>query len=367
LQSHAGTRSDPHPKTISVEKLNFNKVLMMQKGKRHTSLKDLAQQVGVSISTVSRALNNHPDISAEMTEKIQKLAAEMSYTPNPLAMGLLKQATRMIGVVVPDLVTHFYSSIISGIEQVAEEKEYYVLIASSNETLEKEIKAVENLLKTRVEGLIVCLSKETNSFTHFDKLIQNNIPLVFFDRVCRTEEVSSVVVDNIDAALKTTRHFSENGFQRIAFIAGPDHLNISQERTMGYLSGLKSCGLAYRPEFLVRCNMSLSEATRATASLLDLPEMPDAIFGINDAVIFAAMMEIKRRGLRIPEDIALAGFTDEFHATMVDPALTSITHPTFEMGREAARLFFECIENPESEPVQRILQTKLIARKSSAG
>jgi len=136
----------------------------MEKGKRHVSLKDLAKEIGVSISTVSRALNNHPDISPEVTMKIQKLAAEMNYSPNPLAMGLLKQATRMIGVIVPDLVTHFYSSIISGIEQIAEEKGYYILIASSNETLQKEIKAIENLMKTRVEGLIVCLSQETQSY-----------------------------------------------------------------------------------------------------------------------------------------------------------------------------------------------------------
>ncbi len=337
----------------------------MEKGKRHISLKDLAQEIGVSISTVSRALNNHPDISPEVTRKIQKLAVEMNYTPNPLAMGLLKQATRMIGVIVPDLVTHFYSSIISGIEQVAEERGYYILIASSNETLQKEIKAVENLLKTRVEGLIVCLSQETKNYEHFDRLIKNDIPLVFFDRVCRVGEVSSVVVDNVDAAQKITKHFFKNGFHRIAYIAGPDHLIISQERTQGYLSGLKSCGLDFHPELLVKCNMSAKDATKATARLLDLPERPDAIFGINDTVAFAAMKEIKSRGLRIPEDIALVGFTDEFHSTVVEPALTSIMHPTFEIGQEAARLFFKCVENPENKPDQVVLKTKLVIRKSS--
>ena len=337
----------------------------MEKGKRHISLKDLARELGVSISTVSRALNNHPDISSDVTQRVKKLAAEMNYTPNPLAMGLLKQATRMIGVIVPDLVTHFYSSIISGIEQVAEEKGYYILIASSNETLQKEIKAVDNLLKTRVEGLIVCLSQETKSYDHFDRLISNNIPIVFFDRVCRTSEVSSVVVDNVDAAQKITKHFYKNGFRRIAYIAGPDHLSISQERTEGYLSGLKSCGLDFHPELLVKCNMSAKDATKATARLLDLPEKPDAIFGINDTVAFAAMKEIKSRGLRIPEDVALVGFTDEFHSTVVDPALTSITHPTFEIGQEAARLFFRSIEDPESKPIQSVLHTKLVIRKSS--
>lgn len=338
----------------------------MDKDKRHISLKDLAQELGVSISTVSRALNSHPDISPEVTRKIQLLAAERNYTPNPLAMGLLKQATRMIGVIVPDLVTHFYSSIISGIEEVAEEKGYYILIASSNETLKKEIISVKNMLNTRVEGLIVCLSQETKSYEHFDRLIKNDIPLVFFDRVCRINEVPSVVVNNVDAAKKITRHFYKNGFRRIGYITGPDHLNISQERTEGYLSGLNSCGIEFHPELLVQCNMSSKDAARATGRLLDLPLKPDAIFGINDTVAFAAMKEIKRRGLRIPEDVALVGFTDEFHATVVDPPLTSITHPTFEIGQEAARLFFSQIENPGSEPVQVVLNTKLVVRKSSA-
>jgi DNA-binding LacI/PurR family transcriptional regulator len=337
----------------------------MEKGKRHISLKDLAQELGVSISTVSRALNNHPDISSDVTQRVQKLASEMNYSPNPLAMGLLKQATRMIGVIVPDLVTHFYSSIISGIEQVADEKGYYVLISSSNESLLKEIKVVDNLMKTRVEGLIVCLSQETKTYEHFDRLINNHIPLVFFDRVCRTSEVPSVVVDNVDAAQKITKHFFKNGFRRIAYIAGPDHLNISQERTEGYLTGLKSCGLEFRPELLEKCNLSTKDAIKATGRLLELPEKPDAIFGINDTVAFAAMKEIKSRGLRIPEDVALVGFTDEFHSTVVDPALTSITHPTFEIGQEAARLFFSQIENPETEPTQQVMKTKLVIRKSS--
>lgn len=222
----------------------------MQSSKRHVSLKDLAQELGVSISTVSRALNNHPDISPEITQKVKKLAAEMNYTPNPLAMGLLKQATRMIGVIVPDLVTHFYSSIISGIESIAEEKGYYILIASSNESLQKEVKAVDNLLKTRVEGFIVCLSQETRSFDHFERLIQNNIPLVFFDRVCRSTEVSSVVVDNVKAAQKITEHFYQCGSRRIAYIAGPEYLNISKERTAGYLAGLKNADWSFAPNCL---------------------------------------------------------------------------------------------------------------------
>jgi len=334
-------------------------------GKRHLSLKDLAVELGVSISTVSRALKNHPDISPELTRKIQSVAREKKYTPNPLAMGLLRQQTKMIGVIVPDIVTHFYSSIISGIEEVAKERGYYIVIASSNESVKKETESVENLLKTRVEGFIVCLSQETQTFDHFERLIANEIPLVFFDRVAEPLQAPTVIVDGVEAAKMVTRHFYENGRRRIAYISGPEHLNISKNRKEGYLTGLKECGLEFRQELLVTCNLSFGEATLATRKLLETAEIPDAIFGINDTVAFAAMKEIKKHALKIPDDIALVGFTDEFHSTVVDPTLTSVTHPTRQMGQEAARLFFKCIENGAGFTEQVILQTELVMRESS--
>lgn len=333
--------------------------------KRHVSLKDLARELGISISTVSRALKNHPDISHEQTQKVQKLAKERNYTPNPLAMGLLRQQTKMIGVIVPDIVTHFYSSIISGIEEVAKQHGYFIVIASSNESVEKEIESVENLLKSRVEGLIVCLSQETNQFDHFKKLISNEIPLVFFDRICETLEAPAVIADGVDAAKKITQHFYENGCRRIAFISGPEHLNISKNREEGYLEGLKECTLSFHSELLLHCNLSTEDATKATRQLLQLKNRPDAIFGLNDTIAFAAMKEIKKHGLKIPEDIALVGFTDEFHSTVVEPSLTSITHPTFEMGKQAANLFFQIIQKEANFNQKIVLKTDLIIRESS--
>lgn len=334
-------------------------------GKHHVSLKDLATELGVSISTVSRALKNHPDISPGLTIKIQELAAERKYTPNPLAMGLLRQQTKMIGVIVPDIVTHFYSSIISGIEEVAKQHGYFIVISSSNESLKKEIESVENLLKSRVEGFIVCLSQETNSFHHFEKLVKSEIPLVFFDRICESLHVPSVIVNGIEAAKIVTRHFYENGCRRIAYISGPEYLNISKNRKKGYLEGLKECGLNYNPELLAKCNLSAEGATRATQKLLELDQLPDAIFGLNDTIAFAAMKEIKKQGHKIPEDIALVGFTDEFHSTVVDPALTSVTHPTFKMGKEAANLFFKIVKNENNFKKQIVLKTELVIRDSS--
>ncbi len=334
-------------------------------GKRHISLKDLAKELGVSISSVSRALKNHPDISPDLTKKIQALAKERNYTPNPLAMGLLRQQTKMIGVIVPDINTHFYSSIISGIEKVAEDRGYFIVISSSNESMKKEVESVENLLKSRVEGLIVCLSQETDKFSHFEKLVKNEIPLVFFDRVCEELEVPAVLANGQDATKKITKHFYENGCKRIAYISGPEHLNISRNRKVGYLNGLKECGLEYDENLLVHCNLSIEDAKLATQKLLQLKNVPDAIFGVNDTIAFAAMIEVKKQGYQIPKDISIAGFTDEFHSTVVDPPLTSVSHPTFQMGVEAAKLFFECIEKGKNIQKRIMLPIDLVVRHSS--
>lgn len=333
--------------------------------KRRLSLKDLAKELNISISTVSRALKNHPDISVELTRRVQELALEKNYTPNPLAMGLLRQETRMIGVIVPDLVTHFYSSIISGIEEYAKSQGYFILLASSDENLQKEIESVSNLLKARVDGMIVCLSKETDRFEHFKQLVENEIPLVFFDRVCLTESVPSVVVDNRHAVEQIIFHLQEQGFKRIAFISGPSHLNISLERIEGYSSGLTKSGLLYDPDLLRTCNMHPDEAVRITDELLSLSDPPDAIFGINDLMIFAVMKELRQRGISIPSEIGVVGFADDFHATFVTPQLTSVMHPTRKIGIKAAELFFMKMANSGyNEKV--VLQTQLVIRESSS-
>jgi DNA-binding LacI/PurR family transcriptional regulator len=333
--------------------------------KRRVSLKDIAEELGVSISTVSRGLRDHPDIGKELTAKIKSLAGLRNYSPNPMAMGLLKARTKMIGVIVPDLVTHFFSSVISGIEEVAKENGYFVIVSPSNESLVKEMENIGNLMKARVEGFIVCLSQETSDYSHFEQIIEAEIPLVFFDRVCLRDKVPTVVADSFEAARGITCHFFENGSRHIAYISGPDHLNISDERRLGYLQGLADCGLEFFPLYLETCDLSPDSAANATRRLLELQSPPDAIFGINDTVVFAAMKEIRRCGLKVPEDIMLVGFTDEFHSTVVHPMLTSVMHPTREMGRVAAGLFFELIENIELPPRSVELKTRLVIRESS--
>jgi len=333
--------------------------------KRRISLKDIAKELGVSISTVSRGLRDHPDISNEMIVRIKELAGLRNYSPNPMAMGLLKQRTKMIGVIVPDLLTHFFSSVISGIEEVAKEKGYFVIVSPSNESYFKEKENIENLMKARVEGFIVCLSQQTTDYSHFEQIIEAEIPLVFFDRVCLKDKVPTVTADSFEAARGITHHFFANNARRIAYISGPDHLNISNERKLGYLQGLEDCGLEFCPDYLEKCDLSPISAAKATQRLLSLEAPPDAIFGINDTVVFAAMKEIRKFGLTVPKDILLVGFTDEFHATVVHPMLTSVMHPTNEMGRVAANLFFELTENMDLPPKSVELKTKLVIRESS--
>jgi LacI family transcriptional regulator len=333
--------------------------------KPRVSLKDIAKELGVSISTVSRGLKDHPDISQDLIVKIKALAGLRNYSPNPMAMGLLKQRTKMIGVIVPDLVTHFFSSVISGIEEVASQKGYFVIISSSNESYRKEKENIQNLMKARVEGFIICLSQETTDFSHFEQITDAEIPLVFFDRICLKNKVPTVVADSFEAARGITHHFFENGASRIAYISGPEHLNISKERQLGYLKGLSDCRLEFYPQYLEQCDLSTESAAAATRRLLSLQTPPDAIFGINDTVVFAAMKEVRNFGLSIPEDIMLVGFTDEFHATVVHPMLTSVTHPTREMGRIAAGLFFGLTEDMSLFPESIELKTKLVIRESS--
>uniref|UniRef100_UPI0025BBF237 substrate-binding domain-containing protein n=1 Tax=Marinilabilia sp. TaxID=2021252 RepID=UPI0025BBF237 len=267
-------------------------------------------------------------------------------------------------VIIPDVVTHFYSSIISGIESVARENGYFVLISSSNESFQKEVESIDNLLKARVEGFIVCLSKQTKSYDHFDNLLKRNIPLVFFDRTCMENEVSCVTVDNREASRKVVHHFYEQGYRRIAFISGPEFLNISKERIAGYYDGLNDCHLPIDPDLVVTCDLSDVSARAAMNKMLKLYTRPDAVFGVNDFVVFSAMKEIRSFGLKVPDDVGLVGFTDDFHATVVTPELTSIIHPTFQIGESAARLFLDQTRNRSSHQMV-ILKTELKVRESS--
>ncbi len=261
--------------------------------RKHTSLKDLAQALGVSIPTVSRALKDSPEISRELCAKAKKLAKEMNYRPNPFAMSLRKNAPRIIGVIVPDIVTHFFASILNGIENMAIDNGYFVIITTSHESFEHEKRNIENLVNMRVEGIIACLSQETTDFSHFAALKEINMPLILFDRVCLTDQFSSVIADGAQSAQMATQHLLDNGSKRVAFIGGANHLDIVKRRKHGYLEALRDNRIPIEKELVVCRKIDYEEGQIATETLLSLPQPPDAILAMNDTLAFAAMEVIK--------------------------------------------------------------------------
>lgn len=331
--------------------------------KKHTSLKDLAAVLGVSVPTVSRALKDSAEISPELCAKAKQLAKEMNYRPNPFAMSLRNNAIRIIGVIVPDIVTHFFASILSGIEDMAVANGYFVIITTSHESFEHEKRNLENLVSMRVEGIIACLSQETTDFRHLTSLTDINMPIVLFDRICLPEVFSTVVADGEMSARKATLHLLDNGCRRIAFIGGANHLDIVKRRKRGYLEALRERGIPIERELVVCRRIGYDEGKAAMETLLALPNPPDAVLAMNDTLAFAAMEVIKEHGLRIPQDMAIIGYTDERHANYVEPKLSSVCHQTYRMGETACRLLIEQIKGDRTVK-QVVIPTHLQIRES---
>ncbi len=331
---------------------------------KHTSLKDIAGLLGVSIPTVSRALKDSPEISRELCAKAKQLAKELNYRPNPFAISLRQNAPRIIGVIVPDIVTHFFSAILSGIEDMAIANGYFVIITTSHESYEHEKRNIENLINMRVEGIIACLSQETTHYNHFIALSDINMPVVLFDRICLPELFPTVVADGALSAQKATQHLLDNGSKRVAFIGGANHLDIVKRRKHGYLEALRENKIPIEKELVVCRKIDYDEGKIATETLLSLPKPPDAILAMNDTLAFAAMEVIKNHGYRIPQDIALIGYTDERHANYVEPKLSAISHQTYLMGETACRLLIQQIKGDKTIK-QIVIPTHLQIRESS--
>jgi LacI family transcriptional regulator len=336
----------------------------MANNKRRTSLKDLAKMLGVSIATVSRALRSSPEIGAEMQQKVKALAKELNYRPNPFAQSLRKEAPRVIGVVVPNLVTHYYAAVLDGIEQEARKEGYSVISANTHEDSELEVMATDNFISLHVEGIIACLAQNTTDYKHFEEIADMGIPLVFFGRTCLTEKFSCVMANGDEAAQEATQHLIDTGSKRIAFIGGPNHLDMVRRRKHGYLEALRENKIPIVRELVVCEKIDYDWAYDATLKLLD-EQKPDAILAFNDIITFAAFSAIKDKGLSIPDDVALIGFTDDVHARYVTPRMSAIEDQSQEMGREACRLLLKSI-NGDSKVYRKIVPQKLAIRDTSA-
>lgn len=333
--------------------------------KHRISLKDLAQQLGVSIATVSRALHSSPEIGKEMQEKVKALAKELNYRPNPFAQSLRNEAPKMIGVVVPNLVTHYYAAVLDGIETEAHKAGYSVISANSHESQADETRAIDNFNSLHVEGIIACLAQDTTDYSHFEEIAEMGIPLVFFGRTCLSEKFSCVTANGDEAAQQATQHLIDTGSRRIAFIGGPNHLDMVRRRKHGYLEALRENRIPIERELVVCDRIDYEVALNSALQLLELPSPPDAILAFNDIITFAAFTAIKQKGLRIPDDIALIGFTDDVHASYVTPRLSAIEDQSELMGRTACQLLLRSIAG-DPKVYKKIVPQKLIIRETSA-
>lgn len=335
---------------------------------RRTSLKDLAEQLGVSIATVSRALRNSHEVGEEMTKKVQQLAKELNYRPNPFAQSLRKEAPRVIGVIVPNLVTHYYAAVLDGIEDYAQKKGYSVISTNSHEDYEREVQAVDNFLDMHVEGIIACLAQDTVDYTHFEQLCKMGMPLVFFARCCLEDKVSQVVANGDVAAQEATQHLIDNGARRIAFVGGPNHLDMVRRRKHGYLEALRDNNIPIERELVVCDKIDFTVARNATLRLLEMENRPDAILAFNDILTYAAFDAIKSKGLRIPEDVAIIGFTDGDTSAFVTPTLTAIVDQAHVQGSKACELLMRNIGGDSKiykEVVPMILKIRESSRKKN--
>ena len=334
--------------------------------KQYITLKDIAKELNLSASTVSRAMKNNPAISAETRKLVQNFAQKHKYKPNTLAMQLRTRRNTTIGVIVPEIVHYFFSTVLAGIQEEAEKENYNILICQSNEDYEKEIKSVQTLLDARVCGILASQSKTTNEFSHFQEIVDNNVPLVFFDRICTGINTDKVVVDDYEGAYKAVDHLATTGCKRIAFLGANAHIPISNNRRMGYETALRKHKLELNKSFIKECD-TRQHAQQIIPEMLKEEVIPDAFFCVNDEVAAYCLQAVKAAGYRVPEDISICGFTNGYLVEVTQPTLTSVDQHGFKMGTQAVRLLIDRIEGKETKKgvVSKLIKTELVLRNST--
>lgn len=336
--------------------------------KDKTTIYDIAKELNITPSTVSRALSNHPRISEKTKERVKKMAEQLHYQHNGIAAALRSGKTYIIGIIVPTANRSFFASVVRGIEQVANQAGYNVMITQSNDNINLEKSNIEALLKTQVDGIIASISKETTTFDHFKKIKEKSIPLVLFDRVSENLGASTVVIDDYLGGYMATEHLIQQGCKRIAHFSSQQHLNIYKYRYRGYVEALEVHHIPFDSDLVIqKDHLNLEDGRLSMEALLKLPNPPDAVFAASDYSAIGAMQVIKEKGLRIPEDIALVGFANEPFTSFVEPGLSTIDQMSEEMGRFAANIFLEEVRltNHTFMPRKTVLTPKLITRGSS--
>lgn len=331
------------------------------------TIHDIAKELKISASTVSRALNDNPRISEKTKDKIKKMARELGYQPNVMASNLRNRKSNTIGIVVPLINRHFFSTFISGVEDVAFKLGYSAMIAQSKDLLANEKQIVQSMFSNRVDGIIASISMQTDEFEHFDLFETSKTPIVFFDRVVPQLKSHKIVVDDFGVGFQATQHLINQGYKRIAHLAGPTVLHTYKDRMGGYQSALLKNGLAVCPDYIIHNRLTRIDGYDAIKQLLALPNPPDALFCGNDTSALSVLSYLKEVGVKVPQEFGLIGFSDEPASALVTPSISTLKQPAYDMGEKAAELLISEIESKQTSPEHQtiVMPTELIVRESS--
>jgi DNA-binding LacI/PurR family transcriptional regulator len=332
---------------------------------RLPTIKDLAKALNISVSTVSRALRNATDINQDTRQSVLKLAKEMEYEPNFIAQSLVKNQTHIIGVIVPSIDSNYFSEAISGMTDCAIEQNYHLMICQSNEQEELENKSIRKLLACHIDGLLISVSLQTKSDNVIKEAQKKQVPVVMFDRIIPGADCTKVIVNEYEGAFKAVEHLIKKGCKHIAHIGGPKDLSISENRKRGYLDALAQHKIPVREELIAHCKSFEEDALPAIKKVMSASPPPDGIFFINDLSAIMAIQYIRKKGLSIPEDIKIVGFNNDKVSSVVEPGLTTVMQPGYEVGKLALGVLIDEIETKCPKNKLFELRTTLITRKSS--
>ncbi len=334
--------------------------------KAEVTIYDISKALNISASTVSRGLNNSPQVRKELRKKIMQTAREMGYQHNKFAANLRQKRTRSLGVIIPRIDSHFMSTVISGMEKVANKAGYQLLISQSEESANLEEANIQALFNSRVDGMLVSLSYETKTKDSFSNVLRKDIPLVFFDRVFECGNCVSVVIDNYRAGYEATQHMIDQGCRRIVHVTGSLNRNVYNDRYRGYRQALADNSIVFDDKMLIVTNLGDDAGASVINHILNDGSMPDGIFTANDNSAVSIICELKRKGFRIPDDLAVVGFNDDPVSRIVEPNLTTVRYPGRAMGEVAASTIIRILDGTQYEKVNSItLSHELIVRQSS--
>lgn len=330
------------------------------------TIKDIARELQISVSTVSRALRNTYDVSTETRKKVLAMAAQLNYKPNFNAIGLVNKKTHNIGIVLPVIANYYFATVITGIQEVAYSKGYNIILYVTNDSPEIELTIIENLGNANLDGLLVCISSHSDSCDHFQEIMDCGIPVVFFDRVASKINTSKVVQDDYNGSFEAVEHLIKNGYKKVAHLAGPLGLTFTQNRLQGYLDALAKYKLPMHQEWIIHGGFAEECGEEGVRQLLQLKNKPNAIFAVNDRKAIGAMLELKQQNIKIGKEMGVVGFTNDPISRIISPTLTTVAEPALEIGRISCELLLKHINKKHFSPKEIILPGKLIIRESTS-